>query len=53
MLIANKGIETDTFYITPFDLNSGEIVVLNLFSGAHFNKTEMFLKDIFYGRTQK
>lgn len=33
-------------------MNSGEIVVLNLFSGDHFNKTEMFLKDIFCGRTQ-
>lgn len=52
MLIANKKIETDTFYIPPFDLNCGEIVVLNLFSGDHFNKTEIFLKDIFYGRTQ-
>lgn len=50
MLIENKGIETDTFYIPPFDLNIGEIVVLNLFSGSNFYKTEMFLKDIFCGR---
>ncbi|NML71324.1 hypothetical protein HHL23_16155 [Chryseobacterium sp. RP-3-3] len=50
MLIENKGIETNTFYIPPFDLNAGEIVVLNVFSGANFYKTEMFLKDIFCGR---
>lgn len=51
MLIKNKGIETDTFYIPPFDLNQGEIVVLFLFGGQHFYETEMFLKDIFTGRT--
>ncbi|MFT6679315.1 MAG: hypothetical protein ACJAZG_001993, partial [Granulosicoccus sp.] len=31
MLIENKGIKTDNFYIPPFDLNVGEIVVLYLF----------------------
>ncbi|SIS29671.1 hypothetical protein SAMN05421639_101579 [Chryseobacterium shigense] len=50
MLIENKGIETDTFYIHPFKLNFGEIVVLNLFGRASFYKTKMFLKDIFCGR---
>ena len=52
MLIENKGIKTDTFYIPPFDLNEGEIVVLYLFNGQHFYETEIFLKDIFCGRTK-
>lgn len=52
MLIENKGIKTDTFYIPPFDLKVGEIVVLYLFNGKHFYDTEMFLKDIFCGKTK-
>jgi len=51
MLIESKGIKTDTFYIPAFDLNEGEIVVLYLFNGQHFYDTEMFLKDIFCGKT--
>jgi hypothetical protein len=53
MLIENKGIRTDNFYIPPFDLNVGEIVVLYLFNGQHFYETEMFLKDIFCGRSKE
>lgn len=49
MLIENKGVKTDTFYIPPFNLNAGEILVLYLFNGQHFYDTEMFLKDIFCG----
>ncbi len=52
MLIENKGIKTDTFYIPPFDLNVGEIIVLHLFNGQHFYETEMFLKDVFIGKEQ-
>ena len=52
MLIENKGIKTDTFHIPPFDLKVGEIVVLHLFNNQHFYDTEMFLKDIFSGKTK-
>ena len=52
MLIENKGIKTDNFYIPPFDLNVEEIIVLYLFNGQHFYDTEMFLKDIFCGNTK-
>jgi hypothetical protein len=52
MLIENKGIKSDTFYVPPFELNVGEIVVLHLFNGQHFYQTEMFLKDIFGGKTK-
>ena len=51
ILLENKGIKTNTFYIPPFDLKTGEIVVLNLLNGAHFYETEMFLKAIFIGET--
>lgn len=51
IIIENKGIKTDTFYIPPFTLNSGEIIVLHLYNGYHFYETEMFLKDIFCGKT--
>jgi hypothetical protein len=50
MLIENKGISTDTFYLQPFNLRAGEIVVLYLFNGQHFYETKMFLKDIFCGK---
>lgn len=52
MLIKSKGIKTDTFYIPPFDLNNGEIVIIYLFGGGHFHKTAMFLKDIFCNKVK-
>lgn len=52
MLIENKGIKTDTFYIPPFDLNEGEFVVLYLFNGQHLPEIEMYLKNIFCGRSK-
>ncbi len=51
MLIASKGIKTDNFYIPPFELNEGEIIVMGLFGGQHFYETCMYLKDIFSGIT--
>lgn len=52
MLIENKGIKTSSFYIPPFNLNAGEIVVLHLFNEQHSHEIEMFLKDIFCGITK-
>lgn len=51
-IIENKGIKTGTFYIAPFNLQEGELVVLYLYNGTHFYDTEMFLKDIFCGNTE-
>lgn len=51
MIIENKGIKTDLFYVPPFTLNAGEIIIINLSNGAHFYETEMFLKDLFCGKT--
>lgn len=49
IVLENKGIKTDTFYIPPFVLYEGEVVVLFLYNGKHFYDTEMYLKDIFCG----
>lgn len=51
MIINCKGIQTDTFYLPPFELNESEIVILQLFNGVHFHETRMFLKDVFCGNT--
>jgi hypothetical protein len=52
MILQNKGIQTTSFYIPPFDLNEGELIVINLFNGRHFHETEMFLKDLFTSKTK-
>lgn len=49
VILENKGIKTDTYYIPPFTLYEGEIIVLYLYNGQHFYDTEMYLKDIFCG----
>jgi len=53
MVLENKGIKTDNFYVPPFDLYEGEVVVLYLHNGGYYYDTEMFLKDIFCGITKK
>ena len=52
MLIKNKGLKTDTFYLPPFELNVGEIVVLSLSNGHHSYEAATYLKDIFTGKTK-
>lgn len=49
MILENKGIKTDSFYVPPFDLYEGEVAVLYLWNGGYYYDTEMFLKDIFCG----
>jgi hypothetical protein len=50
MLIDFKGLKTNDFYIPPFTLSEGEIIVLNLQNGMHFYELSMWIKDLF---TQK
>lgn len=50
MLIDFKGIKTEDYYIPPFTLSKGEIIVLNLHNGMHFYKLSMWLKDMFTGK---
>ncbi|MCD0466289.1 hypothetical protein [Flavobacterium sp. ENC] len=49
IVIENKGIKTDSFYVPAFVLLESEVVVLYLFGGGYYYDTEMFLKDIFCG----
>ncbi|MDL2141990.1 hypothetical protein QQY79_05620 [Flavobacterium tructae] len=52
IVLENKGIKTDTFYVPPFVLYEGEIIVLYLNNIIDLYGTEMFLKDIFCGITK-
>ncbi|MDP5200048.1 hypothetical protein [Flavobacterium sp. DG2-3] len=52
VVLENKGIKTDTYYIPPFVLYEGEIIVLYLHNGEHLYDTEVFLRDIFCGKTK-
>ncbi|GAA6767748.1 hypothetical protein [Flavobacterium johnsoniae] len=50
IVLENKGIKTDTYYIPPFTLYEGEIIVLYLYNGKHLYDAEIFLRDIFCGK---
>ncbi len=52
IVLENKGIKTDTYYIPPFVLYEGEIIVLYLYNGNHLYDTEIFLRNIFCGKTK-
>jgi hypothetical protein len=49
MIIKNKGIREKDYFIPPFELDSGEIVVLFLKNGDHYSETVSFLRNIFCG----
>ena len=51
MIIESKGIKTDKYFIPPFHLQQGEIVIIYLYHGAHFYDTEMELVKIFTSKT--
>ncbi|KQX15826.1 hypothetical protein [Flavobacterium sp. Root420] len=53
IVLENKGVKTDYFYVPPFVLGEGEVVVLFLSNGGYFYDTEMFLKDIFCDTTKR
>ncbi|WP_264529473.1 hypothetical protein [Flavobacterium sp. N502540] len=50
IVLENKGIKTDTYYVPPFVLYEGEIAVLFLSNEKCPYDTEMYLKDIFCGK---
>ena len=52
MLIECRGVYKDRYYVPPFTLDKGEVVILFLFGGAHFYDLSMFLVDIFTGQTK-
>ncbi len=49
LIIKSNGIKTESFYLPPFKLNKGEIVVIFLYNGTHVFDIEMQLKNIFNG----
>jgi len=52
ILIKSNGITFRNFYIPPFELFEGEIIVICIYGGEHFFDLEMHLKSIFEGKIQ-
>lgn len=50
LLIESKGIKTDKYFIPPFELREGELVVLYLYGGPHFQSIKTELVHIFTGK---
>jgi len=50
MLLQSTGVRTNRYYIPPFELKAGEIVVIFLYNGAHYHDVKMELKNIFTGK---
>jgi hypothetical protein len=53
MLIECSGFRKDKYFIPPFILEKGDIIVLNLLGGAHFYELSMFLAHIFSGQIKE
>ena len=51
LIIENKGIKTDHYFIPPFELREGELVIIYLEGGAHFDDLKEQLVAIFAGKT--
>jgi len=49
LIIESKGIKTDQYFIPPFELRKGELVVIYLEAGTHFNDLKGQLIAIFTG----
>lgn len=52
MIVESKGIKTDTYYIPPFELRDGELVVIYLYGGAHYHDLKTELVNLFTGKTR-
>lgn len=50
MLLENKGLTIDNFFVPPFTIDKGEILIIYMFGGAHFFPLEKKLVDIFTGK---
>ncbi len=50
LIIESKGIKTDHYFIPPFELREGELVIIYLGEGAHFYDLKEQLVAIFAGR---
>lgn len=52
MLLENKGLTIDNFFIPPFTVDKGEILTIFMFGGPHFFPLEKKLADIFTGKVK-
>lgn len=50
LIVESKGIKTDQYFIPPFELRDGELVILYLYGGAHFQGIKTELVNIFTGK---
>lgn len=50
LIIENKGIRTKEYFIPPFELREGELVILYLYGGAHFEIIKTELVRVFTGK---
>lgn len=50
IVLESKGIKTDQYFIPPFELRRGELVVIYLYSGRHFDDLKAELVAIFTGK---
>ncbi|RKR10580.1 hypothetical protein C8C83_2257 [Flavobacterium sp. 90] len=49
LIIESKGIKTGQYFIPPFELREGELVIIYLQGGAHFDNLKIQLTAIFTG----
>ena len=50
VVVDSQGFQVDKYKVPPFQLNQGEIVTLNLWSGGHFFDLERELVSVFTGK---
>lgn len=50
LIIESKGIKTDQYFIPPFELRKGELVIIFLQGGAHFDDMKAQLTAVFTGK---
>ena len=48
-MVRSKGIEIDSFYIPPFELDAGDIVIIQLPNGPYYSGLLFKLADILTG----
>ncbi|GGF19916.1 hypothetical protein [Flavobacterium limi] len=50
LLIESKGIRTDQYFIPPFELREGELIIIYLDGGSHFDCLKAQLVAVFTGK---